>query len=134
MVLARTLLLAALAVLPGNDPVELGFGILAGFDYEEGMELPEEVTKYDGKRVKVNGFMRREDGDDGPTEYFMLISDACGCDGMPMLNEVIFCEIADAVEIAANTVTVTGTLYVGEEIDDGIVVSIYTLDAESVER
>ena len=67
-----TLLCCALAGST-NDPIEVGFGTLAGFDYEEGMELPADVTGYDGKLVTVSGFMRREDGGDGATEYFMLV-------------------------------------------------------------
>ena len=50
------LLLSTLAV----EPEPLGFDVLAGFDYSEGMTLPQEVTDWDEKEVKIRGFMRRE--------------------------------------------------------------------------
>ena len=52
---------SALAFGP-PEPPEVGFDVLAGFDYEQGMDLPDEVTQYHQKTVKVNGFMKREDG------------------------------------------------------------------------
>ena len=131
----RTLAFVTLLALGGAEPEEVGFDTLAAFDYEEGMELPKEVSTYDGKRVKINGFMQREDGGDGPTEYFMLISESCGCEGTPLLNEVVFCSMpaGEGVEIEVGTVTVTGTLWIGEEIEDGVVLSLYSMDAESIE-
>lgn len=134
MKLGYLALLGAFAVAP-FEPPEVGFDVLAGFDYEEGMELPAEVTQYHEQKVKVNGFMRREDGGIGPTEYFMLINEACGCDGTPKMNEIVFCTMPSGEEakIDPNTVTVTGTLYVEEYVEDEIVISIYTLDVESLD-
>ena len=100
------------AVIPTGDPTEVGFDVLSGFDYVEGEELPEDITGYNGKSIKVSGFMRREDAGDGPTSTFMLVNDACGCDGTPKLNEIVFCAMpsGDTVEISASTITVTGTI------------------------
>ncbi len=127
-----TALLGTLVLGGSDDPTEVGFDVLAGFDYEEGMELPDEVTKLDETKVTVRGFMKREDGGDGATSTFMLISDACGCEGTPMLNEFIYCESEEEHEIDPSVVTVTGTLYVGEEIEDEVVIGIYALEVESV--
>ena len=131
-----TVLGALLVGAPPSDPVDVDFATLSGFDYIEGMELPSEVTYYNEKKVKVSGFMQREDGGDGPVEFFMLINDACGCEGTPRLNEIVFCAMpeGETTEILAGSVTVEGTLYVGEETDDGIVLAIYTLDADSVSK
>lgn len=131
--LSLAMVLGFLPVLSG-DPTEIGFGTLAGFDYEEGMELPSDVTTYDSTTVKISGFMRREDGGDGPTEYFMLINDACGCDGTPKLNEIVYCTMpsGEGVEIESDVVSVTGTIYVGEESEDGVVLGIYFLDVDSI--
>ena len=119
----------------GTEASEVGFGALAGFDYVEGMELPADVTKWDGESVKISGFMRREEGGDGPVEFFMLVYDQCGCQGMPKLNEVVFCAMpaGETTDIAAGTATVTGTFHVGEEKEDDVVVSLYTLDVDSVD-
>lgn len=127
------ILLGLLACL-GNDPVAVGFGKLAGFDYTEGMTLPAEVTALDEKVVTVRGFMRREVPGSGPMNAFLLVNDACGCTGTPKMNEIVFCTLPDGVTTDEKTglVTVTGKLYVGEEKEEGVVVMLYQMDADSV--
>jgi hypothetical protein len=127
------LLLGLLACL-GNDPISVGFGKLAGFDYTEGMTLPTEVTDLDEKVVTLRGFMRREVPGSGPLNAFLLVNDACGCTGTPKMNEIVFCTLPDGVTTDEKTglVTVTGKLYVGEEKEEGVVVMLYQMDADSV--
>ena len=128
------LLLGLLACLVG-DPTKVGFATLAGFDYQEGMKLPKDVTDLDEKVIEVRGFMQREVPGSGPVSSFMLVNDACGCNGTPKLNEVIFCTLPDGttMDIKTVTVTVTGKLFVGEEKEDGVVIMIYQMDADSVQ-
>ena len=131
------LTLLALALLPAGDNVEppaLGFDVLAGFDYKEGMKLPAEITKHHKKKVRVGGFMKTEDGSEGDVEFFILVNDACGCEGTPKLNEMVFCAMpeGETVKIKPGIADVIGTLYVEEEEEDGVVISLYTLDVESV--
>jgi len=68
-------LAAALGLMllpPPSDPVEVDFAVLADFDFKEGMTLPESVTRYDGKTVKVGGFMMTESGEQqGEVEAFV---------------------------------------------------------------
>ena len=66
MKLALTAALGLTLVLPGSDPTEVDFQVLSGFDYEEGMELPAEVTQHNEETVVVAGFMRREDESAAP--------------------------------------------------------------------
>ncbi|MBK8980164.1 MAG: DUF3299 domain-containing protein [Planctomycetes bacterium] len=133
----RPLLFVALMPLAGSvgDPIEVDFASLSDFDYVEGMTLPEHVTKLDKQRVVVSGFMRRECQGTGPVDFFMLINDACGCAGMPFMNEIVFCAMPEGqtTEILPGTVAITGTLYVGELREFGIVTSIYRLDVETIE-
>ena len=126
---ALTLLLLA----PG-EPLQIGFAKLAGFDHQDGMKLPKEVTDLDEKEVTIRGFMRRETPGSGPVETFMLINDACGCNGTPKLNEIVFCTLPDGVtmDIKVGVVAVTGKLYVGEEKEDGVVIMLYQMDADTV--
>lgn len=129
---------AAIALLPlrtADDPVQVGFTTLAGFDYVEGMQLPDEVTALDGVEVTIAGFMRREDGLEGATTMFMLIDDNCGCTGTPKMNEIVFCAMPEGemTEILPGSVKVTGTLWVGEEKEDGVVIGIYGLDVKKIE-
>lgn len=128
------LLLGLLACLVG-DPTKVGFATLAGFDYQEGMKLPKDVTDLDEKVIEVRGFMQREVPGSGPVSSFMLVNDACGCNGTPKLNEVIFCTLPDGttMDMKTVTVTVTGKLFVGEEKEDGVVIMIYQMDADSVQ-
>ena len=127
------LLLGLLACL-GNDPISVGFGKLAGFDYPEGMTLPTEVSDLHEKVVTVRGFMRREVPGSGPMNAFLLVNDACGCTGTPKMNEIVFCTLPDGVTTDEKTglVTVTGKLYVGEEKEEGVVVMLYQMDADTV--
>ena len=104
------------------------------FDYEEGIALPKKITRLDEKMVTISGFMASEDGREGEVEYFILINDGCGCEGTPMLNEMVFCALPEGekMEIQPGTVEITGKLYVGETEEDGVVVTLYTMDVESV--
>ncbi|MFK7738676.1 MAG: DUF3299 domain-containing protein [Planctomycetota bacterium] len=117
-----------------GDPEPVGFPVLAGFDYTEGMTLPTEVTELDEKEVEIRGFMRRESPGSGPVNQFMLINDACGCNGTPKMNEIVFCTLPDGVtmDLLQGVVKVTGTLFVGEVEEDGYVIMIYQMDADTV--
>jgi hypothetical protein len=117
-----------------RDPRDVGFTTLAGFEYVPGMQLPGEVASLDQIRVRVRGFMQREDEGSGPVSCFMLINDACGCLGTPKLNEIVFCDLPEgrATKLLPGVVTVIGTLTVGEEKEDGEVLGIYFLDVETV--
>jgi hypothetical protein len=132
--MALRLLLPALLLLAADDPLKVGFAKLAGFDYQEGMKLPKEVTELDEKLVEIRGFMQRESPGSEPVNTFLLINDACGCNGTPKLNEIVFCTLPDGVttDIKPGVVTVTGKLYVGEEKEDDVVIMIYQLDADTV--
>ncbi len=127
-------LLGLLACLPADEPTKVSFTQLAGFTYTEGMTLPDEVTKLDDTTVTISGFMRREVPGSSPVHEFLLVNDACGCNGTPKLNEIVFCTLPDGVtmDIKPGVVTVTGKLYVGEEKDEGVVVLIYQMDADTV--
>ena len=132
--MALRFLLPALLLLAADDPLKVGFAKLAGFDYQEGMKLPKEVTDLDEKVVEIRGFMQRETPGSEPVNSFLLINDACGCNGTPKLNEIVFCTLPDGVttEVKPGVVTVTGKMYVGEEKEDGVVIMIYQLDADTV--
>ena len=124
----------SLCALLTGDPVAIGFATLAGFEYTEGMTLPKEVTDLDEKVVTVRGFMQREVPGSSPVNSFLLINEACGCNGTPKMNEIVFCTLPDGVtmDVKTGVVTVTGKFYVGEEKEDEIVVSLYAMDADTV--
>jgi len=138
MKLSLATALSACLMLTASDPTQVDFATLSGFDYVEGMELPGEITRYDEQTIEISGFMRQEDGLPGgwdEVEYFMLVNDACGCEGIPKLNEIIFCAMpeGETTKVLPGMVKVTGTLYIGEEVDDGVVLALYTMDVDSVD-
>lgn len=126
--------LTALLALAVQDPEELSFTVLAGFTYTEGQPLPQEVLAYDEKVVTISGFMQREFPGGGPVNQFLLVNESCGCEGSPMMNEVVFCALPEDVttEVLTCIVEVTGKLYVGEQKEEGIVIMLYTMDADSI--
>jgi len=126
--------LLLLATTPVDEPKSVGFATLAGFDYTEGMTLPKDVTELDEKMVSIRGFMQREVPGGDPVNAFMLVNDGCGCNGTPKLNEIVFCTLPDGVtmDIKTGVVTVTGKLYVGEVKEEGVVLMIYQMDADTV--
>lgn len=127
-------LFALAALLPG-DPIKTSFSVLAGFPYEEGKALPKEITDLDEKVVSIAGFMMRETPGSSPVNQFLIINEACGCNGTPKLNEVVFCTLPEGqtMEIKPGVVTVTGKFYVGEVKEEGVVVMLYQLDADVVQ-
>ena len=129
-----TLLFSSVFATAVGDPEDVAFARLSNFDYEEGKALPKKITKLDGTRVTISGFMENEDGSKDDSQYFVLVNDACGCEGTPDLNEMIFCAMPDGEEtgMKVGVVEVTGTLYVGEEKEDGVVVTLYTMSVETL--
>ena len=130
----RVLGALSLLLLVADEPLKIGFAKLASFEWKQGVALPKEVTDLDEKEVTIRGFMQRESAGSGPVNQFMLVNDACGCNGTPKLNEIVFCALPDGVtmDVKVGVVSVTGKLYVGEEKEDGVVVMLYQMDADTV--
>lgn len=129
---------SALLLLPllflGEEPKKTSFAVLSGFVWTAGMTLPKEVQALDQVKVEISGFMIREVPGSSPVNTFLLINDACGCNGTPKMNEVVFCALPEGVtmDVKPGIVHVVGKLYVGEQKEDGEVVAIYSLDADTV--
>lgn len=100
--------------------------------------IPDTVTKYKGKRVAVQGFMMPIKYENEQVTVFLLTKArgyCCGFGQAPRMNEWIFVKTGDAhgADFVHNQlVTVYGTLDVGEEVRDGVVMSIYRLACDSV--
>ena len=101
--------------------------------YEEGQPLPADIQKFDGKTVTLKGFMDNytEEG----SSVFQLVSDACGCDGKTKINHFVEVTLTDEVTgYRPELITISGTLSVGEILDDeGFVTSVYRIEAKTVE-
>ncbi len=118
-----------------EDPIATSFTTLAGFDFTPGVQLPQEVVDLDDKTVRVQGFMQAEKDGDTDLSYFLLINDACGCQGTPKLNEIIYCAMPEShtTKLLPGLVKITGKLFVGEEKEGEDVVGLYYLDVDKIE-
>lgn len=140
----------------GDDRYKaVGFDVLAGFEYQpsETMGLgggtmpndaepgeaaiPDAIKALDGKPIAVTGFMVPIDLRDGKVRYFLLVRNQMLCcyGVMPSMNEWIHVEMNESnrVEYVNDVpITVKGKLAVGEEIEDGVVMSLYRMNGDSV--
>lgn len=112
-----------------SDPVSVDFADLSDFDFEEGMTLPAEVRKLDGKTIRIIGFMRSEEDEVDDLEAFIIVNQNCDCEGAVRMNEQIYCILpeGETVSITDEPVKVEGVFEVGEEKEDGYVLSIYRI-------
>lgn len=114
----------------GYQPLPLGK--LAAIEYREGKPLPEEVRAYDGQRVAVQGFLVEA----GPDELLLVKSLWSCCFGTPPeVHEVVVVKFDGELSDAwfDGVVQVAGTLEVGEEREDDLVLSIYRMKGSRVD-
>jgi hypothetical protein len=108
---------------------------LGGFEYVEHMQLPPEVTKLDGKKVGIAGYMMTIEEVENIREFLLVESFWSCCYGTPpTVNQVLMVQMQGpkGVEYTSQPVLILGTLEVGEKIEDGFVTSVYRLKATSV--
>ncbi|HYC78718.1 MAG TPA: DUF3299 domain-containing protein [Planctomycetota bacterium] len=115
---------------PGYRAVD--WKTLRGFEYAQGMKLPEEVRKLHGEKVAIAGYMFLDGGDAGNLRRFMVIESLWSCCfGVPpdAPNQILHVSIDGrrGVEFVGLPVMLLGTFDVGEKIEDGWVVSLYRI-------
>lgn len=138
-----------------GDATPVTFDILSGFFYEdpnkmddevvnigpdfgETNPIPENILAYNGKRVAVRGFMSPIKTVDGKVRTLVLVKNRMFCcfGQMPQMNEWIYVEMKKgktAEYYNDLVVTVVGVLSIGEKRKDGMVMSIYRMEAELLE-
>jgi hypothetical protein len=108
---------------------------LGGFEYTEGMKLPDDVRKLNGAKVGIAGYMMTIEEVENIHEFLLVEAFWSCCFGTPPnVNQVIMVRIEGArgVEYTSAPVLILGTLEVGEQIEDGFVTSVYRIKATSV--
>jgi hypothetical protein len=108
---------------------------IGGFEYTEGMQLPEEVRKLNGAKVGMAGYMMTIEEVENIHEFLLVEAFWSCCFGTPpSVNQVLMVRVVGdkGVEYTSSPVLILGTLEVGEEIEDGFVTSVYRLKATSV--
>jgi hypothetical protein len=112
------------------DAAELDVRDLTTIEWKVGDTLPETITKYDGKRVVIRGYMHQSITD--TTTRFPLVADSCQCADTLLPHHFIDVELkrGDTGPIPGEF-EVLGKLSIGEVTDeDGFVVTLYRLSGE----
>ncbi len=108
---------------------------LGGFDYTEGMKLPESVTRLNGAKIGVAGYMMTLEEVENIHEFLLVESLWSCCFGTPPnVNQVLLVHLegTKGIDFTGSPVVILGTLEVGEKVEDGFVTSVYRLRATSV--
>lgn len=136
--MARTLITNLGGELDDGDAEEVpgewtpaAWPIISGFEYEEGMELPEQVAALDGQDVMGWGYLINLDQD----QYLLVQSLWSCCFGTPPdLHEaiVIRADSAEADQFEGRGVRIYGRFEASEIEEDGYVTSLYRIDARHV--
>ncbi|MAF64239.1 MAG: hypothetical protein CMJ84_01085 [Planctomycetes bacterium] len=100
-------------------------------------DLPEEVTALDGRLVAVEGFMNPMMFDADGVSEFTLVADPqfCCFGATPQLNHFLYVTLADDERCEFYSIVplaVYGRLSIGAEEEDGLVLSLYRLEADHV--
>jgi hypothetical protein len=125
-----------LAPNPG-EVVELSIKDLGNFDFDEesGGNIPTDVTRLSGARVRLRGFMIPMDQTTRITQFALVPSLGACCFGRPPQVQhmvVVTCGNGRGVTYTGDEIFAEGTLKVEEKKDDGYIISIFQLDLDSI--
>jgi hypothetical protein len=105
------------------------------FDAEHGGNIPDDVQKLDGIKIRTHGFMIPLDQAENIGEFALVPSLFACCFGQPPQIQhtiVVHLPKGKAVSYFPDELTVEGTLKVGEKKDEGFIVSVFEMNATSV--
>ena len=116
---------------------ELQIKDLGNFDYdiEKGGNIPEDIKRLSGTKFRTRGYMIPLDQAEAITEFALVPSLFACCFGQPPQIQhtlVVHCPKGKAVTYFPDEISVEGILKVEEKKDDGYIVSIFEIDAQSV--
>jgi hypothetical protein len=110
---------------------------LGNFDYDadKGGNIPEDVKKLNGTKVRMAGFMIPLDQADNISHFALVPSLFACCFGQaPQIQHQVIVRTpkGKAVPYFPDEIVCEGTLKVEEHKDDGYIVSVFELDVNSV--
>jgi len=102
-------------------------------------QIPESIKKLANRKIAIQGFMIPVKLEGEEVVEFLLVRNqfACCYGVMPKMNEWIHGKMAPgktAAFLMDIPITVFGTLGVGEVIEDGVVMSLYRIEADEVTK
>ena len=121
---------------PG-EVIESSIKELGNFDYDNdrGGNIPDDVKRMSGAKIRLHGYMIPMDQADNITQFALVPSLFSCCFGQPPQIQhtiVVNCPKGKAVSYCPDEIVVEGDLKVDEKRDDGYVVSIFEMSANSV--
>ena len=105
------------------------------YDADKGGNIPEDVKKLNGARIRVRGFMIPLDQADNISHFSLVPSLFACCFGQPPQIQhqiVVHTPKGKAVGYYPDEIVCEGTLKVEEKKDDGYIVSVFEMDVSSV--
>ena len=112
--------------------IELSLLDLMSIEYRPGKKLPSWVRALDGRTVRIEGYMAL--GTPEGVDKFELVWDSCGC-GQSNVNHFIEVTLTDeTTTFDPDIIYVEGELSVGEIREDGFVISLFRLKAQTVSK
>jgi hypothetical protein len=110
---------------------------LGNFEYddEKGGKIPADVRQLSGTEIKLRGFMIPMDQAENITQFALVPSLFACCFGQPPQIQhtiVVTCPKGKSLAYVPDEITVQGKLTVQEKKDDGYVISLFELGADSV--
>jgi hypothetical protein len=116
---------------------ELQIKDLGNFDYdiEKGGNIPADVKRLNCTKFRTRGYMITLDQAKAITEFALVPSLFACCFGQPPQIQhtlVVHCPKGKAVTYFPDEISVEGIIKVEEKKDDGYIVSIFEIDAQSV--
>jgi len=116
---------------------ELTIKELGNFEYddEKGGKIPADVRQLSGSEIKLRGFMIPMDQAENITQFAIVPSLFACCFGQPPQIQhtiVVTCPKGKSLAYVPDEITVQGKLTVQEKKDDGYVISIFEMGADSV--
>jgi hypothetical protein len=128
----------------------LNFWYLGSFDYnpkdrdtptprQAPNTIPPHIRALDGQRIEIVGNILPLEFDASGTAAFILNAtvDACGFGGVPRINEWVHVRMKDGnktrVDKPGDEILARGVFHVAEQVEEGRVVGLYSLLADSVQ-
>jgi hypothetical protein len=110
---------------------------LGNFEYDgdKGGNIPDDVKKLNGSKIRVSGFMIPLDQADNISHFSLVPSLFACCFGQPPQIQhqiVVHTPKGKAVGYYPDEIVCEGTLKVDEKKDDGYIVSVFEMDVQSV--
>jgi hypothetical protein len=136
--------------IQGQELFALGFDKLSAFDYvvtdagtgaseaeiaaaRKKDQIPQWIHFYNEKRVVLTGFLLPLQMEKGLAKKLILMKDmnTCCFGATPRMNDYVVVTMKDGIEPTQDVpVSMTGTVHISEQYENGMVVSLFQFDGE----